>query len=102
MSTETYVPKLPDCDICKYEQDRKTEAHYDGKTVGGQWASMCDVHFAMRGTGLGTGKGQRLIVGAKPVDTDAERRAKAQQAVLDGDFDAFEEAVGDGDPADYI
>jgi len=102
MSTETYVSKLPDCDICKYEQDRKTEAHYDGKTVSGQWAAMCDPHFATRGTGLGTGKGQRLIVGERPEPTTAERIAAVHAALEAGDFDAAEEAMGDGDPAEYL
>lgn len=101
MSEVAYVLKYPDCDICKYEQDRKTEAHYDGRTVSGQWANMCDPHFITRGTGLGTGKGQRLIVGAKPADAE-ERRRKAREAVAAGDMDALEEAVGDGDPAEFF
>jgi hypothetical protein len=102
MSSETYVTKYPDCDICKYEQDRITEAHYDGQTLTGQWGYMCDVHFASRGTGLGTGKGQRLIVGDKPVDTEERKRRKIREAINQGDFDAAEELIGDGDPADFF
>lgn len=102
MSSETYVTKYPDCDICKYEQGRSTEAHYDARTTSGQWGMLCDVHMATRGTGLGTGKGQKLIVGEKPVLTDEERRAKADKAVREGDLDTLEELMGDGDPADFF
>jgi hypothetical protein len=102
MGDTTYVTKYPSCDICKYEQSRTSEAHYDGRTTSGQWAYMCATHFASRGLGLGTGKGQRLIVGDKPVDTDEERRRKVRQYINQGDFDAAEEAIGDGDPADFF
>lgn len=102
MSNETYVSKLPDCDICKYEQDRKTEAHYDGRTVSGQWANMCTPHFATRGVGLGTGKGQHLVVGEKPVDTEGEKGRKIRQAINQGDYDTAEELIGDGDPAEWL
>jgi hypothetical protein len=102
MGDTAYVLKYPDCDICKHEQDRITEAHYDGQTLTGQWGYMCEVHFASRGTGLGTGKGQRLIVGEKPVPTREERRKQVQQAAQDGDWDAMEEAVGDGDIAEWL
>jgi hypothetical protein len=102
MRTETYVRAYPDCDICKYEQGRTTEAHYDGRTTGGQWANMCDVHFASRGLGLGEGRGQRLIVGEKPEMTEAERRKQIHQAVADGDLDLAEELIGDGDIAEWL
>ena len=102
MSEVAYVLKYPACDICKYEQDRITDAHYDGRTVSGQWGFMCDTHFASRGTGLGTGKGQRLIVGDKPVDTEEEKRRKVREAVESGDLDALEEVIGDDDPAKYF
>ena len=36
-------------------------ASYDGKTSMGPWANMCEDHFQSHGTGLGTGRGQRLI-----------------------------------------
>jgi hypothetical protein len=100
MGDTTYVMNYPSCDICKYEQSRTSEAHYDGRTTSGQWAYMCETHFASRGLGLGTGKGQRLIVGEKP--TMDERRAKANEAMRKGDLEALEEAIGDGDPADFF
>jgi hypothetical protein len=102
MSSETYVRSYPDCDICKYEQNRTTEAHYDGRTTSGQWGFMCEVHFASRGLGLGTGRGQRLIVGEEPEMTKAERGERIQQALEDGDLDAAEELVGDGDIAEWL
>jgi len=38
------------------------EAKWDGRTVFGAWAYMCDLHFALYGVGTGLGRGQRLIV----------------------------------------
>ena len=101
MSDQTYVTNYPDCDICA-AGDIKSEAHYDGKTIEGPWASMCDGHFLIHGRGLGTGKGQHLIVGDKPVDSDEDIRRRVREALEAGDFDAAEEAMGDGDPADYL
>ena len=44
----------------------KVEAGYDGATTPtGQWAYMCEPHFNLYGTGLGLGKGQRLILKTK-------------------------------------
>jgi hypothetical protein len=51
----TKVHSFPVCDMCKKEQ-----AHYDGKTILGPWAHMCEYCFKMWSTGLGIGKGQRL------------------------------------------
>ena len=63
MSTEVKVSELPDCDICKYYGDTPIDkAVYDGKTTRGPWAYMCEDHFQDLGVGLGTGKGQKLIV----------------------------------------
>lgn len=54
------------CDICEYEEGTPgTPALYDGKTVVGPWANMCERHFDSHGTGLGTGRGQRLVLGSK-------------------------------------
>lgn len=56
------VQTIPECDICKYEQNRPgIPAAYDGKTVMGPWANMCEAHFSTHGVGLGTGRGQRLV-----------------------------------------
>lgn len=56
MSTEVEVGHIPPCDICK-----GNPAAYDGKTVHGPWAFMCEGCWLWHGVGrLGTGYGQRL------------------------------------------
>jgi hypothetical protein len=59
--TTVIVPGRPLCDICA-QTGLKTRAFYDGATREGPWAYMCGTHFAEHGVGLGTGRGQRLIV----------------------------------------
>lgn len=59
--TEVVVEALPNCDFCK-EQGKETQANYDGRTVFGAWANMCHIHFGMYGTGLGLGRGQKLLL----------------------------------------
>jgi len=54
--TEAIVPKKPKCDFCN------AEAEFDGRTVLGPWAYMCNLHFGQYGVGLGLGRGQKLIV----------------------------------------
>ena len=44
------------CDICS-----STTARYDGRTIFGPWANMCQACFDTNGIGLGTGKGQKLL-----------------------------------------
>lgn len=61
MANEVRVAELPDCDYCLTYR-RKVPALYDGKTKSGPWAYMCKRHFGAYGVGLGTGKGQRLVV----------------------------------------
>ena len=54
--TEYIGEHLPACDVCgKY-------ATHDAKTTSGPWAYLCDDHFEAIGIGLGTGKGQKLIL----------------------------------------
>lgn len=69
MSESVVVLELPPCDICvarhndpKVHQTEIETAAYDGATHFGSWAYMCEKHFRDYGTGLGTGRGQRLIV----------------------------------------
>ena len=65
---ETFVPELPDCDICKLKQAslpcwKIAKARYDGVTKDGPWAWMCEEHWKTHSyQKLGTGMGQRLIV----------------------------------------
>jgi len=52
--TKTIVKE--DCDFCG------KNAFYDGKTIKGPWAFMCEEHFNLYGVGLGIGKGQILKI----------------------------------------
>lgn len=61
------MKKLPNCDSCK-EDGIITPAKYDGATTRGSWAYMCDDHFMKYGRGLGTGRGQKLIVDSNRVE----------------------------------
>ncbi len=57
MSEQVEVAVLPKCDFgCSFK------AIYDGKTKSGHWANMCSLHFLLHGIGLGTGKGQKLVL----------------------------------------
>lgn len=52
------VTELPKCDLC-----RENDAQYDAKIKGrSRWGYMCEECFQMYGEGLGTGKGQMLVV----------------------------------------
>jgi len=66
MSTSVKVDKYPPCDLGKLPKQTPCrdngEAHYDGKTIFGGWANMCEHHFDKYGVGLGTGRGQKLML----------------------------------------
>lgn len=65
MSTRVIVSELPNCDIHKYVLGiaKPVTACYDGATLlGSQWANMCEDCFQTYGVGLGTGRGQKLIL----------------------------------------
>lgn len=55
--------ELPACDVCVQQGVKPpAEASYDGRTVYGPWAYMCQQHWVTVGCGqLGTGYGQRLV-----------------------------------------
>lgn len=55
------VAQLPMCDMCS-EQGVLTLAQYDGKTIYGYWANMCQRHHKAIGLGVGLGIGQRLVI----------------------------------------
>jgi hypothetical protein len=61
--TETEVMVLPPCQFHSYGDPPL--AAYDGKTIHGPWAYMCEGCFKMFGVGLGTGRGQRLVLSAE-------------------------------------
>lgn len=59
---------IPDCDVCKMENNLSTPAVYDARLpgAGGSWGYVCQRHFDQLGPGsLGTGNGQRLILRKK-------------------------------------
>lgn len=62
--TEAKVASIPDCDLCKHMHKRNPphNAVYDGKTQMGPWAYMCEEDFQAYGVGLGTGRGQKLVL----------------------------------------
>lgn len=63
MGESVEVQKLPPCDICvTFGRREVINAAYDGATKDGPWAYMCEDHFVEYGVGLGTGRGQRLIL----------------------------------------
>lgn len=65
--TEVTVKVLP---TCAFDQET---AKYDGATTMGKWAYMCQRHFELVGVGLGTGKGQRLVLrSSQPAPKDAD------------------------------
>ena len=94
MSTRAYVKSLPECDFCSVK-DVETDAQYDGRTVFGSWANMCIAHFGQYGTGLGTGRGQELVV--KPVAMVETADGAFEQAdASDAAFKSWMEEVDTG------
>lgn len=57
--TEVLVDSIPNCD---FPHGAPVPAEYDGKTTSGPWAYMCEVHHLNYGVGLGTGRGQKLVL----------------------------------------
>jgi hypothetical protein len=97
MSDTAYVRVRPDCDIHTGQGTPGVPAEYDGKTTAGPWANMCGPCFGTHGIGLGTGRGQRLVVGERPPrpapgTVDLHRLTVAE----------IEELVGDGDIAEWL
>jgi hypothetical protein len=113
MSTEVKVTTLPDCDICKAQKaETINRAEYDGATTHGPWAYMCQSHFLAIGLGLGTGRGQKLILRAeKPSEaapSGADEQAERIKENLKGvDYDNlsladFEDLFEDRDPMEFL
>lgn len=61
MSEEVIVTTIPDCDICGLV-NKKVPAEFDAATTQGPWAYVCQMHFEQYCFGLGTGRGQRLVL----------------------------------------
>ena len=61
--TEVLVSQLPDCDMCRHQgYDPVRKARYDAAIRGGGWMNLCTTHFREYAYGLGTGRGQKLVV----------------------------------------
>ena len=102
MSDIAYVSSPRYCDIHKYDLGQPdVAATHDVRTFTGQWANVCDEHRVSHAASqrLGTGLGQRLIVGEPPAQDTA---AQIDAALRAGDMDALMDAVGDGDLADWF
>lgn len=106
--TWVVVAGRPNCDIHQMVEHQRVEALYDGKTTHGPWANMCQVCFEAVGVGLGTGRGQRLLLASEMEETednpptDADIRRDLQAAVEAGDFDLAEDILGDRDIAEFM
>ncbi len=59
--TEIEVTEILDCDFCAMEH-KIIPAVYDCKTIMSSWANLCQSHYDEYGSGLGLGKGQKLIL----------------------------------------
>lgn len=91
MADKAYVALIPMCDF-----HPEHAAVYDGKTIDGPWANMCEDAFRRYGVGLGTGLGQRYIVGEKP------KAKPSLREIADMSYDELDDLVGDGDLLDWI
>lgn len=100
MSTKTYVTTLPPCDVHRAEKGEVVPAYADAFLPPMRtWANVCRPHFREFGCNLGTGKGQVLIVGTEP---PRDRRREVAYALAQGDLEALEDAIGDGDFAEFL
>lgn len=83
MSTETFVSKLPTCDIHAGQHDAAYDASIIVEGRGRTWANVCEAAFREFGGQLGTGKGQRLLLPVSTLDRYQElmhRRELLQEA----------------------
>jgi len=71
--TQVEVARLPKCDFCG------APAKYDGRTGLGPWANMCEMCFHEYGTGLGLGKGQKLVLKKATVKRTVKKVAAKQE-----------------------
>jgi len=67
MSSEVVVAELPLCDMCVHQRGAgmADQAMYDAATRMGPWAYVCQYHFEHYCYGVGTGRGQRLVLRSK-------------------------------------
>lgn len=101
MSDTAYITVAKKCALCE------RHAEYDARiTKGphvGQWANLCGSHWqSLTHRTLGTGVGQRLVIGVRPIKSRSQRQAEALAAINETDFDSLWELVGDGDVCDLF
>lgn len=107
MAEVAYISQSKNCDVCKFEKGKTVAALYDARMTrgsgAGQWANLCQSDFEERtDQRLGTGYGQRLIVGNQPEKSDAYVRSQIFAALEDGDMEAAFDACGDRDPMEFL
>lgn len=81
MSDTAYIDEPRSCDFIPCERD----AEYDFRTVNGPWANGCQEHYERfrASDQLGTGFGQRLVVGEKPAVSRSARGASTLAMLMD-------------------
>ena len=82
--TEVAVDHLPNCDLC-LQLGATVTAHYDAATTMGPWGYLCEDHFAKYAYGLGTGRGQRLVLKQAPPPENAADGTYGGARVVDPD-----------------
>ena len=63
--TQVKVNELPRCSFWDLEPKLCRDggvAAFDGRTIHGPWAYMCQYHFDAYGVGVGLGRGQKLVL----------------------------------------
>lgn len=85
--TYAIMDSIPNCDFGDlgnaraefHDNAESVPARYDGATYDmGSWAYMCENHWREIGVGLGTGKGQKLILR----DSDEHKALQRERAAL--------------------
>lgn len=84
--TSVIVQSIPNCDVCKMNGITRP-AYADARLTIGTWGNVCIQHFNTLGSGLGLGRGQRLLLDPKA----DEKRTLSEEVEDDEDED-------DGDP----
>lgn len=87
--TSVIVQRIPDCDLCK-QDDKSTPAYADASLVFGSWGYVCIEHFNEFGSGLGLGRGQRLLLDP---DSASEKRVLSEDDEEDEDADPVVDTV---------
>lgn len=85
-----------------YPDECGADAEFDVPTVSGQWANLCGPHKVLDCLPSADAVGYRLTRVPPPEPDERERRRAIRAAIYSGDFDAAEDLIGDGDPAEWL